>query len=117
MGKPLDEYRVGQVVVSKRGKDAGHIYVIVGFSGDGRLALADAEKFNIGNPKPKNPKHVQPTRHIFPEAAEPPRAGKKLDRGEFCRFLSLAGMFKTERRRIKNEDRLSEQRGRGANDE
>jgi hypothetical protein len=91
MGKPLDAYRVGQVVVSKRGKDAGHPYVVVGFLDGGRLALADAKKFNVGNPKPKNPKHVQPTRQFFPEAAEPARAGKKLDRGEFCRFLSAAG--------------------------
>jgi ribosomal protein L14E/L6E/L27E len=103
MGKFLDEYRVGQVVVSKRGKDAGQPYVIVGFLGDDRLALADARKFGADCPKSKNPKHVRPTPHVIEEIAASVRAGKKIDHGEFCRFLSILG--------------LSEQRGRGANGE
>jgi ribosomal protein L14E/L6E/L27E len=93
MGKSLDEYRVGQVVVSKRGKDAGHTYVIVGFSGDDRLALADARKFNVGRPKSKNPAHVQSTPHVVEELAASVQAGKKIDHGEFCRFLSILGLF------------------------
>ena len=88
MGKPLnDEYRVGQVVVSKRGKDAGQIYVIVGFLGGMRLALADAVKFNVDSPKPKNPKHVAPTPHVMNEAVACAEAGKNINRGELCRFL------------------------------
>jgi hypothetical protein len=94
MGKPLGEYRVGQVVLSKRGKDAGHTYVIVGFLGDDRLALADARKFGADCPKPKNPKHVRPTPHIIEEIAASVRAGKKIDHGEFCRFLSVLGLFR-----------------------
>jgi hypothetical protein len=94
MGKPLDEYRVGQVVVSKKGKDAGHVYVIVGFLGDERLALADARKFDAARPKLKNPKHVQPTPHVSEEIAAAVRAGRKIDRGEFCRFLSVLGLFR-----------------------
>jgi hypothetical protein len=94
MGKPLDEYRVGQVVVSKRGKDAGHVYVIVGFLDGGRLALADARKFGADHPKSKNPKHVRPTPHVAEEIAASVRAGKKLDHGEFCRFLSILGLFR-----------------------
>jgi ribosomal protein L14E/L6E/L27E len=103
MGKLLDEYRVGQVVISKRGKDAGQPYVIVGFLGGERLALADARKFGADCPKYKNPKHVRPTPHVIEEIAASVRAGKKIDHGEFCRFLSILG--------------LSEQRGRGANGE
>jgi hypothetical protein len=94
MGKCLDEYRLGQVVVSKRGKDVGHTYVIVGFLGDSRLALADARKFNTDCPKPKNPEHVRPTPHIIEEIAVSVRAGKKIDHGEFCRFLSILGLFR-----------------------
>jgi hypothetical protein len=94
MGKSLDEFRVGQFVVSKRGKDAGHIYVIVDLAGDSRLALADARKFNTGRPKLKNPKHVQPTPHASEEIAAAVRAGKPIDHGEFCRFLSVLGLFR-----------------------
>ena len=86
MGKPLDEYRVGQVVVSKRGKDAGRTYVIVGFLDEKRLALADAEKFNVDRPKLKNPKHVRPTSHVSVNVVACVEAGKNIDRGELCRF-------------------------------
>jgi ribosomal protein L14E/L6E/L27E len=88
MGKSLDdEYRVGQVVVSKRGKDAGQRYVIVGFLGEKRLALADAGKFNTDRPKYKNPKHVTPVPRVLDEAAARVKAGKNINRGELCRFL------------------------------
>jgi ribosomal protein L14E/L6E/L27E len=88
MGKPIDDgFRMGQVVVSKRGKDAGHRYVIVGFLGGNRLALADADRFNADRPKPKNPKHVTPTPHVMNEAVACVEAGKNINRGELCRFL------------------------------
>ena len=109
MDKSLDdEYQMGQLVISKRGKDAGHRYVIVGFSGEPqkkqekqkkqenrekqkkqekRLALADAVKFNTDRPKLKNPKHVESTRHVMSEVAVCVEAGKNINRGELCRFL------------------------------
>ena len=88
MGKTLDDgYSVGQVVVSKRGKDAGHRYVIVGFWGENRLALADADKFNVDRPKYKNPKHVMPTPHVLEMIAVCVEAGKNINRGELCRFM------------------------------
>ena len=88
MGKSLDgDYHVGQVVVSKRGKDAGHRYVIVGFLGKKRLALADAGKFNVDRPKSKNPKHITPTPRVISEVAACVEAGKNINRGELCRFL------------------------------
>lgn len=79
---------MGQVVVSKRGKDAGRTYVIVGFLESGRLALADAEKYNVLHPKRKNPKHVQPTSRLMAEAARAAETGKEIDHGEYRRFLS-----------------------------
>ncbi len=89
-GKPLDEdfdFRAGQIVVSKRGKDAGHRYVIVGFLGGNRLALADAVKFNTDRPKLKNPKHVTRLPYVMGRAAECAEAGKNVNRGELCHFL------------------------------
>ena len=50
MDKSLDPrfgpYRLGQVVLSRRGKDRGNRYVVVGFPEEDRLALADADRFN-----------------------------------------------------------------------
>ena len=110
MGKSLDdEFRVGRLVVSKRGKDAGHRYVIVGFRGEKRLALADAGKFNVSRPKYKNPKHVAPAPSVFDKAAACAQAGKDINRGELCRFLkSVEPTMETERQecewRIRNPE-------------
>lgn len=90
MGKPIDEYQVGQIVISKRGKDAGRTYVIVGFLGENRLALADADRFNVDSPKVKNPKHVRSTSHVMTEVVVWVETGKSINRGEFCRFLENA---------------------------
>ena len=103
MGKPLDdEYRVGQVVVSKRGKDAGQRYVIVGFMGENRLALADAVKFNVDRPKHKNPKHVTPTPHVMNETSACAEAGKNINRGNLCRFLESVCVESIRRGRTAN---------------
>jgi ribosomal protein L14E/L6E/L27E len=91
MGKPLNDCRVGQVVISKRGKDVGRVYVIVGVSVEGkggRLALADAKGFNVHRPKLKNPKHLQWTSRVVAEVAASVEAGKDIDHGDFCRFLA-----------------------------
>lgn len=106
MGKQLAEYHLGQVVVSKKGKDAGRAYVIVGFRDSDRLALADAERFNISDPKNKNPKHVQPTAFIIPEVAVWVKERKKLDRGHLLRLLTPW---------MESACKKSEQRGRVAN--
>ncbi|MDR1378522.1 MAG: KOW domain-containing RNA-binding protein [Synergistaceae bacterium] len=87
MDKPLNDYQVGRVVISKRGKDVGRLYVIVGVLDGGRLALADAKGFNVRRPKSKNPKHVQWTSRVVTEVAASVEAGKNIDHGDFCRFL------------------------------
>ena len=95
MDKFLDprfgSYRLGQVVLSRRGKDRGALYVVVGFPERDRLALADAERFNVSRPKRKNPKHVQPTSFFLTEVAEWAQAGKDIDRGRFCQILRAFG--------------------------
>lgn len=89
MDQCLTSYRVGQVVVSKRGKDVGKFYVIVGFLDGGRLALADARRFNVSKPKAKNPKHIQSTSRWIAEIVDFVKADKDIDHGRFRQFLSL----------------------------
>ena len=87
LGPRFGPYRLGQVVLSRRGKDRGNLYVVVGFLEEDRLALADADRFNVSRPKRKNPKHVQLTSLFAAEVAEWVRSGRDIDRGRFCQIL------------------------------
>ena len=88
LGPRFGPYRLGQVVLSRRGKDRGNLYVVVGFPEGDRLALADADRFNVSRPKRKNPKHVQLTSLFAAEVAEWVRSGRDIDRGRFCQILN-----------------------------
>ena len=95
-------YPLGQVVLSRRGKDRGTFYVVVGFPEKGRLALADAEKFNVSRPKKKNPRHVQATSFHAAEFAGQIEMGNDIDRGRLCQVL--AGLKKAPEK-FKDRDR------------
>jgi len=79
--------KLGQVVISKQGKDVGRIYVVVG-EAEGRVFLADACKFNVKRPKRKNPKHLQPMRIVIDEVRKKAEEGQDIDHGRFCYLLS-----------------------------
>lgn len=54
------ELSIGQVVISRKGKDKGRLYVVTGFSEDGRYAfIAEGLKFTFSFPKRKNRIHLQ----------------------------------------------------------
>ena len=78
---------LGQVVLSRQGKDRGKFYVVVGFEKD-RLALADGERFNVSRPKKKNPRHIQRTSRCAAELVELIEAKRDIDRGRFCQILA-----------------------------
>ncbi len=84
----MDEYTIGQVVISRQGKDAGLQYVVSGFEADGRLRLIRPERFNVSNPKRKNPKHLQKTSRRAENLSEYIKAGKDIDAGYFHRSLT-----------------------------
>ena len=84
----MADMKLGQVVISKQGKDAGRIYVIVGMA-EGRVFLADACKFNVMRPKRKNPKHLQSMRLVIDEVRKKVEEGQNIDHGRFCYLLSL----------------------------
>jgi len=82
------EFSVGQIVISRRGKDTGLEYVVAGFESDGRLKLIRPERFNVSNPKKKNPKHLQGTSKRAEKLAEKIKAGNNIDAGYFHRSLT-----------------------------
>ena len=84
----MADLELGQVVISKQGKDEGNIYVVVGLT-DERVLLADARKYNVAGPKRKNPKHLQPMRHIIDEVRIKAEQGQNIDYGRFHYLLSV----------------------------
>jgi len=62
------ELELGQVVISKKGKDKGQYYIVTGFDENtGRLRISDGCKYGFGNPKMKNRFHLQSVNCILPE--------------------------------------------------
>jgi ribosomal protein L14E/L6E/L27E len=61
--------QLGQVVVSKAGRDQGRFMMIVGFAEDNTLLLADGSLRKLETPKRKNIKHVAKTNTVFEEIA------------------------------------------------
>ena len=84
----MAEFEIGQAVISRQGKDAGLLYVVSGFEAHGRLRLIRPERFNVSNPKRKNPKHLQATLRRSDELAEKIKAGNDIDAGYFHRSLT-----------------------------
>lgn len=75
----MGSIEMGQVVLSKRGKDSGKWYIVAGFSGDGRsVFLVDGSRRTWDKPKKKNTSHVQPTRTVIKEVAEMAVAKKRM---------------------------------------
>ncbi len=83
----MAEYQVGQIVISRRGKDTGVFYVVSGFENDGRIKLIRPARFNVSKPKKKNPKHLQSTLRRAEELLEFIKAGKDIDAGYFFRSV------------------------------
>ena len=53
----MDEY-IGQIVVSKAGRDAGRAFVIVGVADDAHVLIADGQLRGLSRPKKKKLKHT-----------------------------------------------------------
>ena len=83
----MAEYSLGQVVISRQGKDAGLEYIVGGFEADGRVKLIRPEKFNTTHMKLKNPKHLQPTSKRAEDLVETIKAGQDIDAGHFHRSV------------------------------
>jgi len=87
--------KVGQVVISRQGKDAGDWYVVVGYDEKaGFVLVANGKKRTIASPKRKNPKHLQPTGMFIKEVAEMVEGRKCLADNQ---LLSLIEGCRSER--------------------
>ncbi|MEW6032583.1 MAG: KOW domain-containing RNA-binding protein [Bacillota bacterium] len=51
--------RVGQLVRSRAGRDAGRYFLVVGVKGQGEVMVADGRLRRVARPKKKNIKHLE----------------------------------------------------------
>ena len=83
----MAQFTLGQIVISRQGKDAGLEYVVSGFEPDGRVRLIRPLKYNVRNPKKKNAKHLQKTSRTAENLTEKIKAGNDIDAGYFHRSV------------------------------
>jgi ribosomal protein L14E/L6E/L27E len=57
------EFSVGQVVISKAGRDKGNAFIVYDIKGE-YLFLVDGKGRPLDNPKKKKIKHIQPTNTV-----------------------------------------------------
>ena len=57
------EFSVGQIVISKAGRDKGDVFIVYNIDGD-YLYLVDGKSRRLERPKKKKIRHIQPTKTI-----------------------------------------------------
>ncbi|SHG74981.1 hypothetical protein SAMN02745221_00884 [Thermosyntropha lipolytica DSM 11003] len=71
----MDE-RIGRVVISKRGRDKGRLFVVVDVVNENYCLIADGDLRKIEKPKLKNGRHLQFTNWIAEDVMAYLREGK-----------------------------------------
>ncbi|MCE5201970.1 MAG: KOW domain-containing RNA-binding protein [Synergistaceae bacterium] len=75
------EYRIGDVVIVRRGKHKGTLFVVVGTEGESRVLITDGKHYPVDKPKKKNIMHLQRTLMSLEDVAGRVAGGKPLDNG------------------------------------
>ncbi|EQD28006.1 hypothetical protein B1A_21429 [mine drainage metagenome] len=78
--------QIGDIVRSMQGRDAGHIYLIVGITTE-RVLVADGVTRTVKQPKLKNPKHLTPFGAAPQETLERLTAGHHLSNDEIRQLI------------------------------
>lgn len=81
------EWSLGQIVISKQGRDNGTVYVVVRIE-DHFCFVADGRKTTYLKPKKKNIKHLQATRRVSESIAVTLQKGKAPTDAEIREFLN-----------------------------
>jgi len=61
----MTDLKIGQIVISKAGRDKGEWFVVLSICDDGQhVMLTNGRTRPIGRPKRKKIKHIQPTHNV-----------------------------------------------------
>ncbi len=77
----MQELKVGQLVISKAGRDKGDYFLITELSGE-YVYLVNGKSRRIDQPKKKKVKHIQPTHWLSRNVAEEIQAYRKLSNAD-----------------------------------
>lgn len=89
-----DNDLIGKMVLSKRGRDKNHLYVVIGHLSDSYVILSNGSTKTVQMPKHKNLKHISVLDDVDDEIKE---SIMLRDRGtdlKIKRFLKLKGIVK-----------------------
>lgn len=78
---------VGQVVYSKRGRDRGMVFIVVGEEGE-FVFLADGRLRRLSKPKKKKLMHVQPTNTVLTDVQAALSRPEKITDAEIVKALA-----------------------------
>ena len=118
-------FSIGQVVRSRKGKDAGKWYVVVGVEDvdacgrtrEKRVFVADGRRFTVEKPKGKNAIHLQQTRWVLDEIAQNILSKHSFDSGRFqallAGFVEMNSIGESAAVSAKNESGASSRKDEG----
>ena len=81
--------QVGQIVISKAGRDRGLPFVIVGVEGDYAF-LVNGKSRGLDSPKRKKAKHLQPVNYVDKNLAHLITTGAYLKDADFRAAIKMA---------------------------
>ncbi|ACL75159.1 KOW domain-containing RNA-binding protein [Ruminiclostridium cellulolyticum] len=73
---------LGQVVLSKAGRDEGKIFVVTGLIDDSYVLISDGNSRRLENPKKKKLKHLIITDNVIEAIAQKISSGEKCTNAE-----------------------------------
>lgn len=80
---------LGQVVISKAGRDVGRRFVVVGLVDEIYVLLADGSLRRIEKPKKKKIKHLKQTEEVIEGLTERLESKQKVSNSEFQKALGV----------------------------
>ncbi|MCL2619959.1 MAG: KOW domain-containing RNA-binding protein [Defluviitaleaceae bacterium] len=83
------DLQVGQIVISKAGRDKGVAFVVTKLEGDYAL-LVDGKSRRLDNPKRKKTKHLQPMNYMDKNLAQIITTGAYLKDADFRATIKMA---------------------------
>ena len=85
---------IGKVVLSKTGRDKGHLYVIIAHLSDSYVILSNGSTKTVQMPKRKNLKHINVLEDVDDEIKESIILKDRCTDLKIKRFLKLKGIVK-----------------------
>ena len=82
------DFRNGNIVLSKAGRDKGKYFVVLGVIDDNFVLIADGDLRKVDNPKKKKIKHLENTGKTSERICEQLAEGMMVTNPDLCREIA-----------------------------